>query len=119
MQEFDAGVRDLHERVERLDGLLHERTTIADLTDKRADAAHATAEDTRRRQRWIVAVIAAGMLVWSPTVAYAAVYGHELVRNNCYPGVALMEPPGGWLPAYAVDQPWYCGLFPGTRPRHN
>lgn len=113
MEEFDAGVRELHERVGRLDDLLRQAGTVTDLADRRSDAAHEQAEKNHRRIRrlWIAGLIVA--FLWTPTTAYSAVWLHERVRNHCYPGVVYAEParPGG--------EPWYCGAFPGTgRPDH-
>ncbi len=111
MEEFTEGVRDLHQQVRRLDTLLHERTTVADLSERRADAAHATAEETRRRLRWLLVAGLFVALVWTPVTAYGAVWTHEKVRNNCYPTVAFEPDP---VPIPASGEPWYCGMFPGT-----
>lgn len=109
MEELSAGVRDLHERVGRLDELLQADRVVEDLREKRADAAHDVAERTSRRVRLM---LVAGVLVafgWTPLTAYGAVWVHELVRNNCYASVEFADQP----PAPA-DEPWYCGAFPGT-----
>lgn len=115
MREFSEGVRELHERVEALDGLLHERTAVADLSERRADAAHAVSERNTHRIRllWIAGVVVA--FLWTPMTAYAAVWVHERVRNTCLPSVLLVEYVNGEDVRLDGPEPWYCGIFPGTR----
>lgn len=120
MEDFEEGVRALHQRVGELDALLQQRSLVADLADRRADAAHDEAEtahreaarNSRRIRRLFTAGVAVALL-WTPLTAYGAVWTHELVRNNCYPGVIYDEParPGG--------EPWFCHIFPGTDRPHS
>lgn len=109
MEELTAGVRALHDRVEKLDDLLHEHRDTADLREKLGAAAMRHADNTRALLRRVAILLAAGLLIWTPVVAYAAVWAHEKVRNNCYPVLWLEEPASSH-----VHEPWYCGLFPGT-----
>lgn len=106
--EFETGVRDLHEKVGRLDELLNQRTIVTDLADRRADAAHAVAEEATKKIRRVIVACALVAFLWTPLTAYGAVWMHERVRNHCYPGVTYQAetPP--------ADEPWYCGAFPGT-----
>jgi hypothetical protein len=112
MEQLTQGVRDLHQRVSRLDELLQEHRGTANLQERLSAAAHDTAEATRRLVRRLLVLMAVGLLLWTPVVAYGAVWVHEKIRNNCYPGVMLvLNPP--------VEEPWYCTLFPGTdHPQH-
>ncbi len=108
MQPFGEGVRDLHERVARLDELLTVQVRADVFREKRADAAVDRAEKNtvKIRQLWTAGLLVT--LLWTPTTAYGAVWMHEKIRNNCYPGAIHIEgpPPGG--------EAWYCGIFPGT-----
>lgn len=76
-----------------------------------AEGAKVTAAGVARLTHRIATVLAVGLLLWTPVVAYGAVWMHERVRNTCYPlGVAQGQ----------ADEPWYCGIFPGTNhPPHH
>lgn len=113
MEELEAGVRSLHEQVRNLDDLLREGQVERDLSERLTAAASQQAEEASRLAvlthglvRTMVVVVALGLLVWTPFVAYGAVWFHELVRNQCYSYGAILRHDG--------DAPWYCGIFPGT-----
>jgi hypothetical protein len=111
MDDFTAGVRELHQRVGDLDNLLRADAIARDLSEKLGDAAAAKAERAQNLMRRVLTVLTVGLLLWTPVVAYGAVWLHEKVRNNCYPVVAFDATP---VPRPAEGEPWYCGLFPGT-----
>jgi len=109
-----ADVQALLGRLDGIDELFAEERASRNLQEKLADAAADIAEkatdevaETRRLLRTVIAVVAVGLLVWTPIVAYGAVWFHELVRNTCYPVAELAED-------RPVDEAWYCDLFPGT-----
>lgn len=114
-------VRVLLERLDSIDNLFARERRERDLAEKLAAAADAHADravaavrETRRILRTVVAVVALGLVLWTPFVAYGAVWVHERVRNSCYPALAELIHA---TPTSA--DPWYCGLFPGTgRPDH-
>lgn len=114
MEELTRGVQDLHKRVEDLDTLLHQRTIVADLRERRADAAHEVAEQnvTRIKHLWIAGLIVA--FLWTPITAYGAVWVHERVRNTCLPDVLLVQLLDGNKHPSIAHEPWYCGIFPDT-----
>jgi hypothetical protein len=115
MEELTAGVRELHQRVGHLDDLLRERDVTTDLSEKLSAAAHDVAEQNTRRIRllWIVGTVVA--LLWTPMTAWGAMWMHERVRNTCLPSVLLVEYVGGDRePNLDRNEPWYCGIFPGT-----
>lgn len=112
MEELTAGIRDLHDRVKHLDDQLRERGEATDLHERLGAAAMQVAERTRAGMRWLWIVGTLVALVWSPLVAYGAVWSHEKIRNDCYP-VAVWDvaPPPGPL---RRPEPWWCHAFPGT-----
>lgn len=114
MEELTQGVRELHARVGHLDDLLHERTVIADLADRRADAAHDAAERNLGRIKRLWAAGMAVAFLWTPMTAYSAVWMHERVRNTCLPDVLLVQVLDGNKNPSLDHEPWYCGMFPGT-----
>lgn len=117
MEELSAGIRDLHDRVKHLDAALREHQGTTDLREKLGAAAHEEAKRTAGQLRKIALIVAAGLLIWSPAVAYGAVWGHEAVRNNCYPTWAVREQ-GPPVVVPVQDEPWFCSLFPGTNLQH-
>lgn len=120
MEELTQGIRELHTRVGDLDALLRERSMVTDLSERRADAAHEQAtvaqhaaqlNSRRIRVLWICGLFVA--LLWTPLTAYGAVWVHERIRNNCYPGALYVAGPPPSVEA------WYCGIFPGTSRDHH
>lgn len=114
-----ALVREQMSRLDSIDALFTSDRVGRDLAERLGNAAaevaeHAeqTAVHTRRLLLLITAVMAVGLLLWTPCMAFIAVYGHEIVRNHCYPGAVWAPPP---TPTVAEDQPWYCGLFKGAQ----
>lgn len=109
MEELAAGIRELHERVASLDSLLKIDARARDLSERMGVAASVQAEEASRLarvahdlSRRMTVVVAFALVIWTPVVAYGAVWFHELVRNTCYQS------------ATQVDEAWYCGIFPGT-----
>jgi len=107
-------IRELMDRLDVVDSLFTEDRLARDLAERLADAAADAAEDAaetahtnRRLLTGIAAVLTTGLLLWTPVVAYGAVWGHERVRNTCYPAAGAQQE--------TVEDPyWYCGIFPGT-----
>jgi hypothetical protein len=114
MKELTEGVRALHQRVEQLDEQLHEHRGLADLREKLGAAAIAQAENTRALLRKMIVVQIVGLVLWTPVVAYGAVWMHERVRNTCLPTVLLVDYLNGDEHPVPGVEPWYCGIFPGT-----
>lgn len=115
MDRMLADIQALNDELRSLREQMHDTTTVRDLHEKlvagATEKADKVASETSKRLRQVITVVAAGLLVWTPVVAYAAVWAHERVRNSCYPVAALVE-------GAPVDEPWYCGAFPGTN-RHD
>jgi len=112
MEELAAGIRDLHSKVQHLDEMLREDQAVRDMHERLGAAVAASAEEATRIAaaahgvvKRIFLAITVAMAVWTPFVAYGAVWAHELVRNTCYNGVTLVEP---------NHNHWYCNIFPGT-----
>lgn len=115
MQELEAGIRELHERVASLDTLLREDRETRDLHEKLGAATASQAEEAVDLARMVQAfvrkvfiIVTVAMLTWTPFIGYGSVWVHEKMRNNCYPGNQLTEP------GSPSRDPWYCTLFPGT-----
>lgn len=114
MEELTRGIQDLHQRVEDLDTLLHQRTLVADLRERRVEAAHEVAEHNTVRIKRLWAAGLAVAFLWTPVTAYGAVWMHERVRNTCLPDVLLVQVLDGNKNPSVASEPWYCGMFPGT-----
>lgn len=103
------GARDLHAELDRVDDSMTELLRSRDLHERLVTGAALVAEDVqavvRTRGRLIRHALLALALLWSPGVAYGAVYVHQLVLTNCASDVHPEDPrPGAW----------YCDLFPNT-----
>lgn len=110
---FDL-IGELNGRLDSIDSEFADEQTRRDLSEKLGAAAVTVAEDAKRTAkramgnlRTIVAVVAVGLVIYTPLIAYGAIWLHERVRNTCYPADVLVR---------AAPQPdhWYCEIFPGT-----
>lgn len=115
-QQYVRDARAMLERLDRIDRIFREERATRDLHERLAEGAAReaeTAQETARHSvallRYVMVVVAVGLLFWTPVVAYGAVWFHEKVRNTCYPFVQVTEP----FPAL-YNEPFYCGMFPGT-----
>lgn len=114
MERLQADVESLNVEVKRLREELRHTEKTRDIAEKLASGLASTAEEAREAaqkahdllRRRVIAV-AAGLTLWALVVAYFAVYAHEIYRNHCYPAAAIVA-------GHPVDEPSYCGLFPGT-----
>lgn len=106
--------RQMMRRLDDIDDLFSRQEQERDYSEKlgaaawaEAEGAKVTATSVQRLTQRIAKVLAVGLLLYTPLIAYGAVWMHERVRNDCYPV------------ASPVTEPWFCGLFPGTNHPHH
>ncbi len=106
-----AALHQMAAKLDAIDELFHRSEESRDLHERltagAAGDAEKAARQARKLVRTVVRVVTFALLLWTPLVAYGAIWFHELQRNNCYPVAAILA--GG-----PIDEPWYCSLFPGT-----
>lgn len=101
LEALNVEIRELHEQLTetRATRDLHER-----LAASAVDTAEQVADETRRRFRQIVTVVLAGLLIWTPFVAWGAILWHQQFLDDCVNRPSFER---------LADTPWHCALFPG------
>lgn len=119
-ERYIPQVQELLARLEKIDALFESASIRRDFSEKLNAAAVHTANEANERSEVLVnafrrvrLMIAIGLLLWTPFVAYGAVWMHEKIRNNCYVVTYNNTHPTN------IDGAWYCNLFPGTDHAHH